>query len=781
VFDTDETFEAAHYDYKNKLGGPGSEWGLRAKRHSHAVYIVQLKDCDSACHRAVRRHLGASGYWRRDREVVQAAGTPAMLHALSVGPLSGHVVDYYPIHPKLKFDSVTSTSAGSCATNKANKEMKFVISIMALPEAALQMLISNIAITLPVTLSTDPVHPDKVNAISAKVACKDAVYVMEELSSFSEVEWVDELGEVVLSNRWGKGLCQSGDPDDYSIHDANLTGVGQIIGISDSGLDMKSCYFHDDNVPAPYNKTNYNHRKVIYYDTYIDDTDDKILGHGTHVCGSAAGYSTQDYGSFAMYNGNAPGAKISFFDIGDANNNVYLPVDLDLNLFEKLYVTGARVFTNSWGEEVIDRNGNYAPSKNQYTPFARKVDTFMLRHPDALVFFSAGNYGDYGGKTVTSPSTNKNGISVGASLNDNDAWKSYIGEDNAKSVYNSNGVAYFSGVGPTGDLRLKPDILAPGYPVYSAKASSSHTAECAIQPLQGTSMASPTAAGVATLVREYFMTGFYPAGVRTPLDGFNPSGALLKAVLVGSGIPMTRTVVYDGSSTTLPSYPSNNEGYGRITIGNVLNFAVEAEKEFLSLFVRGGATPTDKYYVSFQNEGEEHTYIFKTGPAAAQHAIRITVVFNDVLPAEGATVANINTLSLVATNLNSSTSYYPLSAGGTTVSTNVLVIDIASPAANSTFSVVVTATSVLDDEQPYAIVMSGEVTSSSALFNATSGVSFVHESIGLTRSVLTSIFIMIALCVLLFIALCSIHRENVFADKKKTREKKRQSSQYKGV
>ena len=37
---------------------------------------------------------------------------------------------------------------------------------------------------------------------------------------------------------------------------------------------------------------------------------------------------------------------------------------------------------------------------------------------------------------------------------------------------------------------------------------------------------SPAVAGVALLVREYYMDGFYPSGTASPLDVYTPSGAL---------------------------------------------------------------------------------------------------------------------------------------------------------------------------------------------------------------------------------------------------------------
>ena len=40
--------------------------------------------------------------------------------------------------------------------------------------------------------------------------------------------------------------------------------------------------------------------------------------------------------------------------------------------------------------------------------------------------------------------------------------------------------------------------------------------------------------GAAVLVRQYFMVGYYPKGVKSRMKRFTPMGALVKAVLVNS-------------------------------------------------------------------------------------------------------------------------------------------------------------------------------------------------------------------------------------------------------
>jgi hypothetical protein len=82
----------------------------------------------------------------------------------------------------------------------------------------------------------------------------------------------------------------------------------------------------------------------------------------------------------------------------------------------------------------------------------------------------------------------------------------------------------------------------------------------ALMSIQGTSMATPLAAGGSALVRQYFREGWHVSGVKDTLRGITPSGALLKASIIHSG------------TLNLPPLPNNNEGFGRITLKNVLRF-----------------------------------------------------------------------------------------------------------------------------------------------------------------------------------------------------------------
>jgi hypothetical protein len=295
-----------------------------------------------------------------------------------------------------------------------------------------------------------------------------------------------------------------------------------------------------------------------------------------------------------------------------------------------------------------------------------------------------------------------------------------------------------------------------GWPIYSA--SSLSTAQCTVKSLQGTSMASPAAAGNAVLIQEYFTNGHYPSGIKNEADKFIPSGALIKAVLIHSGKKISKRVFPNNTYANLNNYPSTTQGYGRVTIGNVLNFG-KSESKYLSLFVRGSASKSEKYYVYLNGTGDKDHYDFETSGKTVQSDIRITVTFTDVLSAFNAATAGVHSLSMTALNLNTSTSYSSLVAGSTQKN-NVAMIEIINPPPNSTFRVTVRA-DLVTGIQPYAIVISGSIVKFEDTANYTSSdLDINHSSIGITKSVMTAIIVLGSACLFLFVSIILIRTEN---------------------
>ena len=102
-----------------------------------------------------------------------------------------------------------------------------------------------------------------------------------------------------------------------------------------------------------------------------------------------------------------------------------------------------------------------------------------------------------------------------------------------------------------------------------------------LRTMRGTSMATPLIAGSAALVRQYFLSGFYPGGSAAAANQYAPSGALVKAVLLGGAAGM------DGfeSDTGLPLAPppSFRQGFGRVDLGRSLPLQVAAIRQLSAL------------------------------------------------------------------------------------------------------------------------------------------------------------------------------------------------------
>ena len=156
--------------------------------------------------------------------------------------------------------------------------------------------------------------------------------------------------------------------------------------------------------------------------------------------------------------------------------------------------------------------------------------TDMATDAGLVVALSAGNAGP-GMFTVGQPAGARKPITVGAS-DDFDQ------------------IAGFSSRGPTSDLRLKPDVVAPGVGIMAPQAGTS-----GYVAFDGTSMAAPHVAGAAALVLQA-----HPDW--TPL--------LVKAALMNSALPLAGPRLWE-------------QGAGRIQVPNAVTAAVLVVEPSLSL------------------------------------------------------------------------------------------------------------------------------------------------------------------------------------------------------
>mmetsp|Transcript_21070 Transcript_21070/g.31264 ORF Transcript_21070/g.31264 Transcript_21070/m.31264 type:complete len:1078 (-) Transcript_21070:290-3523(-) len=342
---------------------------------------------------------------------------------------------------------------------------------------------------------------------------------------------------------------QSNVEGETPFFDKGIDGTGQIVQVSDSGLDIDHCSFRPSNLVNPAvavtasRAVSYPTQKVVQYVWNRDSGDGSDhTGHGTHVVGSAVG------GNDNSANGMAPGGKVAFYDIGSPGAFAP-PTNIENALLLYGYSAGAKFHSASWGGAAY----------GVLTGSTARFDNFAYWNDDFLFLAAAGNSGESkpDPPSVLFPATTKNGIGVGA------------GNDAPFQQY----VATFSSEGTTLDGRIKPDVVAVGVRVLSASEGTS----CSSRSLQGTSMATPIASGAAMLVRQYFVDGFYPGGVRgSSNEHSNPSGALIKAVLLGGAQEMD--FAKRGSERSI--YYDRYQGFGRIDL--IKSLPLQGENNFQS-------------------------------------------------------------------------------------------------------------------------------------------------------------------------------------------------------
>lgn len=539
-------------------------------------------------------------------------------------------------------------------------------------------------------------------AVVAAGGRKVRVYLFEgsllrsDLARLPEVAVVERYVAPELCNDLARQLLGI-DSVSSATPTVPYTGTGEVVGVADTGLDE----MHPD----------FQGRVVgVRARGRPGDASDPN-GHGTHVAGSVAGDGAASAGAIR---GTAPAAQLYFQSILTHDGTLGgLPADLN-ELFEEAYQAGVRVHNNSWASRTASR----------YTNHSIEVDEFVQSHKDMLVVIAAGNEGKASASlhsqpgfvdwlSIGSPGSSKNGLTVGASRSNRQSggyaqytWKQFkpghfpqapIADEKVSG--DPEALAAFSSRGPCDDRRIKPDLVAPGTDILSARSSTApdgnfwglYAANPRYAFLGGTSMAAPLVSGCAALVREYYRTQ----------RGHMPSAALLKATLLNGAQSLTAADAL-ADHGDLPNY---HQGFGFLYMPWVLpNPGVAFELQFLDTW----QTPVQQ----LPDSGSRIRIQFSISGGVW---LRICLVWTD-LPAR----ALQNNLDLFVQHLPSRQKWMgngnlPGSLKIPDPENNVEVVRLDNPLPGE-YLVQITATNLLAGPQDYALVVAGQLQGGLAVF-----------------------------------------------------------------
>jgi subtilisin family serine protease len=387
-----------------------------------------------------------------------------------------------------------------------------------------------------------------------------------------------------------------------------LKGNGMKIGIIDTGID----YTH----PSMGGCMGPNCKVLGGYDFVNNDSDPRDdHGHGTHVANIAAGLEINGFP------GVAPAAKLYAYKVLSASGS-----GATSGVIKGIEACADPNNDGDFSDHLDVCNLSLGSSSgNPDSPSSVAIDN--ATQSGTLFLVAAGNSGP-SLKTIGTPGTSREALTIGASCHPDDATNSYCTNSSTPMIANfsSRGPVIWTNLAGQQETINKPEIIAPGHLICAARAAgtsmgSDTCGNALYRKASGTSMATPFAAGAAQGKGQVHVE-----------NAILKNGAPSTKIQIIAGLPITLQNDYKASSNSFSqSISIKNISTGSLSLvpsSSSLNGAIKISYDKTSYALSAGQTisinmniTVDNYLV---NEGAHDAFIIlKSGTEEIKFSISV--------------------------------------------------------------------------------------------------------------------------------------------------------------
>ncbi|MCA4806974.1 S8/S53 family peptidase [Myroides odoratimimus] len=347
---------------------------------------------------------------------------------------------------------------------------------------------------------------------------------VNERGNYFELSGVEENGLLLYKTTLNAGSRITARAEDIPVIDgatAFLDGEGMLVGVVDgmalldthqefyrSKGDQKSRVTLMDAVPSvPF--------------TFLERRNyERSRSHATHVGGTIAGGGWYENRA----KGIAPKTELWSYSWNQ-----------DLEKMSEMASSGILLSNHSYGYDFFDDDGflvdeGYVNYFGAYMNTSRDFDQIAVLYPYYQPVVAAGNDGEFHDNVYKDTAKKDCNCDLlnGTSVAKNAVVVAAVEDVPLYVDASSVRIASFSSQGPTNDFRIKPDIAAKGYKVFSTVYKIPTT--IGVQPAtnyyamsSGTSMAAPAVTGVFALWQQW--------AIKNAIDGKPFTSATIRALM----------------------------------------------------------------------------------------------------------------------------------------------------------------------------------------------------------------------------------------------------------